>query len=184
MGGVEVDRGSIGTAKGKMKKADLPQEVINIEKNIRRFGAYAKLSYHQWRYASLQLYKNRKIGFRTMNYLAEDPDNGRLIHMRFGWNEHFGLYAAVTCSGHINYYGRYIDEKEIQKYQDKKIIVSIPDKLKTAYATVLTEKNRTMQDDIMEHITSCVGGNLGAEALEEAVGKPLYTRKLKHLPGD
>ena len=70
-----------------MKKSDFPEEVINIEKEIRGFGRYAKLNYHQWQYASWQLFKNRRIGFLTRDYLAEDPAKRNcLIHIRFGWN--------------------------------------------------------------------------------------------------
>ena len=159
-----------------MKKSDFPKEVIDIEKRIREFDKYAKLNYHQWQYASRQLFKNRRIGFLTRDYLAENPaDRNRLIHVRFGWNLTFELYAAVTSlDGDVSYYGPYIEERQIKKIRDKGdvIVVRISYKLKTAYKTALAREGTTMQDSIMKHIMASVRENLGAEILEEATGSP------------
>jgi hypothetical protein len=159
-----------------MKKSDLPEEVVTIEKEIRGFGKYAKLNYHQWQYASLQLFKNREIGFLTRDYLAENPaDRNSLIHIRFGWNLNLELYAAVTSyDGDVSYYGPYIDKKQIKKYRDKGdvIAVKISYKLKTAYKTALAKEGVTMRDSIMKHIMASVRENLGVEALEGATGNP------------
>jgi hypothetical protein len=156
-----------------MKKSDLPGEVIDIEEEIRGFGKYAKLNYHQWKYASWQLYKNRRIGFLTRNYLAENPaDRNSLIQIRFGWNRNLELYAAVTSrNGDVSYYGPYIDERQIKKLRDKGyvIVVKISYKLKTAYKTALAKEGVSMQDSIMKHIMAHIGENLGTEALEEAM---------------
>jgi hypothetical protein len=159
-----------------MKKADFPEEVIRIEKEIREFGKYAKLDYHQWQYASWQLYKNRKIGFLTRYYLAENPaDRNRPIHMRFGWNPDLELYAAVTSHcGDVSYYGPYIDGRQARRYKNKgmAIVVKISYGLKAAYKRALEAEGVTMQDSIMGHITAYVREKLGAEALDEATGNP------------
>ena len=134
------------------------------------------MNYHQWQYASLQLFKNRRIGFLTRDYLAEDPaDRNRLIHIKFGWNLTFELYAAVTShDGNVSYHGPYIEERQIKKIRDKGdiIAVRISYKLKTAYKTALAKEGITMQDSIMKHITARVRENLGTEALEEAARNP------------
>ena len=159
-----------------MKKSDFPKEVIDIEKRIREFDKYAKLNYHQWQYASRQLFKNRRIGFLTRDYLAEDHTyRNRLIHIRFGWNLNLELYAAVTShDGNVSYHGPYIEERQIKKIRDKGdvIAVRISCKLKTAYKTALAKDGITMRDSIMEHIAACVRKKLGAEALEEAARNP------------
>jgi hypothetical protein len=160
-----------------MKKSDLPGEVIDIEGKIREFGEYAKLDWHQWKYASWQLYKNRRIGFLTKNYLAENPaDRNSLIHIRFGWNWNLELYAAVISrGGDVSYYGPYIDERQINKFRNRGevIAVRISRELKTAYKTALSKEGTSIQEDIMRHITASVKEKLGKEALEEAVFNPL-----------
>jgi hypothetical protein len=145
-----------------MKKFDIPEEAVAIEKEIRKFDTDAKLNYHQWKSASLQLYKNRKVGFRTLNYLVaktNSQNRGQLVRLRFGWNENLELYAVGTSSrGDRSYYGPYMTEKEVKKYKDhsETIVVKISHKPKKAYKAVLAEKGLTMQDDIMGHIMACI----------------------------
>jgi hypothetical protein len=143
----------------------MPEEVTRIERKIRRLGQHAKLNYHQWQYAAWQLYKNHSVGFQTRDYFAEDSGNRHLhLHVRFGWNEHLGLYAMVkSLSGEISYYGHYIDEKEIKKYKNEgeRLVVVIPSSLKTKYKEVLKKEGTTMQDHITKFIRVCVGENFG-----------------------
>jgi hypothetical protein len=146
-----------------MKKSDIPKEAVAIEKEIRKFATYGKLNCQQWKSASWQLYKNRNVGFRTLNYIVENPqDRGQRFRMRFGWNENLELYAVATSSmGKISYYGPYMTEKEFKKYKDKSetIVIKISHKPKKAYKAVLAEKGLTMQDDLMGHIIACIRGN-------------------------
>jgi hypothetical protein len=149
-----------------MKKADRPKEMIAIEQKIRELGTYAKLTYHQWKYAACQLFKNCRPGFQTRKYFAVDQECLKSnIQIRFGWDDALRLYAVVFAFGGIvSYYGPATDKEEIEKYTDEKksLLIYIPNRLKNAYKAALASNGSTIHDNIMKHITAYVEENTKA----------------------